>query len=207
MSGFINSYKNIYKKTLDEIDTLLQTLEVNDFEDKQVDSTKSIALEKLTSIHKKLENDIISLESNSEWDVFSIAFYGETNAGKSTLIETLRILLNEKTKVKERELYEESIIRLNKYKEDILINKNEISSFELKRHQFIDKYNESLKEYELQKDALETDYISLELQICVLNEKIINRTTNNLKDFFKYIFNNLEEQEQINLYNNQKIKD
>ena len=36
------------------------------------------------------------LEENSEWEKFTVAFFGETNAGKSTIIESLRILLNEK---------------------------------------------------------------------------------------------------------------
>nr|GFB41416.1 hypothetical protein [Tanacetum cinerariifolium] len=40
--------------------------------------------------------------SHSEWDTFTLAFYGETSAGKSTLIETLRIVLNEGTKVQQR---------------------------------------------------------------------------------------------------------
>ena len=46
---------------------------------------------KLDIIVNKLEKKIKELENNSEWDRFTVAFYGETNAGKSTLIETLRI--------------------------------------------------------------------------------------------------------------------
>lgn len=44
---------------------------------------------------RELDADIASLRKNASWDVFLVAFYGETNAGKSTLIETLRILLDE----------------------------------------------------------------------------------------------------------------
>ena len=62
---------------------------------------------KLDIIVNKLEKKIKELENNSEWDRFTVAFYGETNAGKSTLIETLRIMLNEKEKLKDREKYKE----------------------------------------------------------------------------------------------------
>ena len=60
----------------------------------------------ISNSKKLLENfldqtkkDILELRNNSEWDTFTIAFYGETNAGKSTLIETLRILLGDSEKL------------------------------------------------------------------------------------------------------------
>ena len=45
------------------------------------------------------------LEQSSEWDRFVIAFYGETNAGKSTLIEALRLLWKEPGKLEEQEQF------------------------------------------------------------------------------------------------------
>ncbi|HAS21567.1 MAG TPA: hypothetical protein DCR51_00090, partial [Idiomarina loihiensis] len=42
------------------------------------------------------------------WDTFTIAFYGETGAGKSTLIETLRILLDEPTKKATQKVFKAS---------------------------------------------------------------------------------------------------
>lgn len=45
-----------------------------------------------------LDKAILELKTNSEWDKLVIAFYGETNAGKSTLIEALRIYLGESSK-------------------------------------------------------------------------------------------------------------
>lgn len=38
------------------------------------------------------------LETNAEWEKFTMAFFGETNAGKSTIIESLRILFNESSR-------------------------------------------------------------------------------------------------------------
>lgn len=45
-----------------------------------------------------IEKEIDDLKRNAEWKFFTIAFFGETNAGKSTLIEVLRILFGEETK-------------------------------------------------------------------------------------------------------------
>ena len=35
------------------------------------------------------------LQDHAEWDKFTLAFFGETNAGKSTIIESLRIVFDE----------------------------------------------------------------------------------------------------------------
>jgi len=35
------------------------------------------------------------LQQHAEWDKFTLAFFGETNAGKSTIIESLRIVFDE----------------------------------------------------------------------------------------------------------------
>ena len=53
------------------------------------------------------EADKIKKEANEQldavvWDKLVIAFFGETNAGKSTIIESLRILLNEESREMER---------------------------------------------------------------------------------------------------------
>ncbi|WP_228530061.1 SMC family protein [Diaphorobacter caeni] len=53
----------------------------------------------LEKMRDRTNADIRELRELSEWDTFTIAFYGETNAGKSTLIETLRILLGDTEKL------------------------------------------------------------------------------------------------------------
>ncbi|WRD01991.1 hypothetical protein E5K74_03480 [Helicobacter pylori] len=49
--------------------------------------------------HQQLERkslkELESLKNNEEWENFTIAFYGETGAGKSTLIECLRLFFKE----------------------------------------------------------------------------------------------------------------
>lgn len=63
-------------------------------------STKGdAALPLLRQYRDKVAARLDELAGLAEWEVFTIAMYGETNAGKSTVIETLRILLGESTKL------------------------------------------------------------------------------------------------------------
>jgi hypothetical protein len=52
----------------------------------------------LCDLQGRFKKEIDFLEENSEWEKFTIAFFGETNAGKSTIIESLRIIFNEKSR-------------------------------------------------------------------------------------------------------------
>ncbi|GAA8334135.1 hypothetical protein HpKG99_09410 [Helicobacter pylori] len=49
--------------------------------------------------------ELESLKNNEEWENFTIAFYGETGAGKSTLIECLRLFFKEQSKMNEQERF------------------------------------------------------------------------------------------------------
>jgi hypothetical protein len=53
---------------------------------------------KLEAIRANFDKELDFLENNSEWEKFTIAFFGETNAGKSTIIETLRIIFDEQSR-------------------------------------------------------------------------------------------------------------
>lgn len=68
---------------------------------------RDLALARLAAYREQLDQDLSRLEDAAEWETFTIALYGETNAGKSTIIETLRILLGEPGKLAERARYAE----------------------------------------------------------------------------------------------------
>ena len=53
----------------------------------------------LAEINGTFKKEIEELEQSSEWDKFCISFFGETNAGKSTIIESLRIIYNEESRL------------------------------------------------------------------------------------------------------------
>lgn len=95
----------IYQQINSELDKVVRS--INELpSDEAVNEAKSNALNALNQYRQELEKQLQELQKNSEWECFTIAFYGETGAGKSTLIETLRILLNEPSKVKQRTQFE-----------------------------------------------------------------------------------------------------
>ena len=68
-------------------------------DDENINAAKQETLEVLKKLNQEIDEEYASLKKNSEWKRFMIAFYGETNAGKSTIIEALRLAMHEKTKL------------------------------------------------------------------------------------------------------------
>ena len=95
------SLKSIYKEVIKDIDAVLQALET---QSEDVELSKAIETARDSFAQLKNETDTIlqELDKDAEWDVLTVALYGETNAGKSTIIEILRILVGEKTKQEQR---------------------------------------------------------------------------------------------------------
>jgi hypothetical protein len=98
----------------------------------------------LELLNNEFKNEIAKLESSSEWDKFCIAFFGETNAGKSTIIETLRIIYDEETRraeamaqkneyhnlmVKHCEDYQGLITSLEEVNASLKIKQNKVSNW------------------------------------------------------------------------------
>ena len=54
--------------------------------------------DKLRDIQTRFDSELHQLKTQAEWDKFTLAFFGETNAGKSTIIESLRILFKEESR-------------------------------------------------------------------------------------------------------------
>ena len=132
------------------------------------------------------DSAVAELKKNSEWNKLIIAFYGETNAGKSTLIESLRIYLGESTKSKD-------IFKFNSLRQKF----NNIP---------IEKIIQ-IKEY---KDKLDNQELAILLQNEQNGKTLINTLANHLKLFtinFKRKFLNTEICEMINLADGSIIGD
>lgn len=50
---------------------------------------------RLAVMRNAFDGEIGYLSDHAEWEKFTIAFFGETNAGKSTIVEALRVIFNE----------------------------------------------------------------------------------------------------------------
>jgi len=95
---------NLHQAILKEIDGLLEGLKLDET-DVRVNKIIGQVREIVEPFKMELENNILELQKNVRWDAFVIAFYGETNAGKSTIIEILRIALGEQTKLEQRRAF------------------------------------------------------------------------------------------------------
>lgn len=157
---------DIYDKVIIEIKNSIVEISNNKkVEVEEIEEAKKQAQKILKKSENNLEKEIKELKENSEWNTFTMAFYGETNAGKSTLIETLRILLNEKTKLETRNKFEKienEISQLNKNKEQV---NNQIEKINLEILEIKENIEKNLKK----KDNLIIDQEKLENIIKNLN--------------------------------------
>ncbi|MFZ1251711.1 MAG: hypothetical protein WAR04_04755, partial [Streptococcus suis] len=147
-----NLHIKIYSNLLDEIEKLVQILS-KDSDIKEIDEYRLEALSKLEGIIKEVKENIKSLEINSEWYKFTIGFYGETNAGKSTLIETVRILLKEETKESERESYKSQRLERDKLE-------RQLHSIEVEINSINEKFFHLEEDLQFQLTDIESEHIS-----------------------------------------------
>lgn len=96
------------------------------------------AMQQAQALFKQFEDsaraEIQVLRDVGEFKTFTIAFYGETNAGKSTIIESLRLYFNEATKQEQRVKFEQNHQSYSKILEnlhnDIKDNSSELTILE-----------------------------------------------------------------------------
>lgn len=96
----------IYEKIASQIEVVIDNLSRQNAKDK-IDKDIYFAINNLYKLNGIIQKELNELKKISEWKKFTIAFYGETNAGKSTLIEALRIFLKEKSKVESQKKFKE----------------------------------------------------------------------------------------------------
>ncbi|MEM6191613.1 ATP-binding protein [Shewanella scandinavica] len=96
----------IYESIQIQIQTVIQSLSEQQCQGRLAEDISG-AMENLSLLNERLQNELNKLKESSEWKRFTIAFYGETNAGKSSLIEALRLQLGEKTKQESQRKFKE----------------------------------------------------------------------------------------------------
>ncbi|GAA8450552.1 hypothetical protein HpDR77_07600 [Helicobacter pylori] len=97
--------KNIYLGIEKSIKDLQSIFKNADDKDEKLKRFNQEALEVFQKLERESLKELESLKNNEEWENFTIAFYGETGAGKSTLIECLRMFFKEQSKVDQQERF------------------------------------------------------------------------------------------------------
>ncbi len=97
--------KNIYLDVKANIENLQNIFKNTDNENERLKKFNQEALEVFQKLERESLKELESLKNNEEWENFTIAFYGETNAGKSTLIECLRLFFKERSKRDQQERF------------------------------------------------------------------------------------------------------
>ncbi len=97
--------KNIYFDVKANIENLQNIFKNTDDKDERLKKINQEALEVFQKLESESLKELESLKDNEEWENFTIAFYGETGAGKSTLIECLRLFFKEQSKMNEQERF------------------------------------------------------------------------------------------------------
>ncbi|MCQ2895521.1 50S ribosome-binding GTPase [Helicobacter pylori] len=97
--------KNIYLGVEKSIKDLQNIFKNADDKDEKLKQFNQEALKVFQQLEFKSLKELESLKNNEEWENFTIAFYGETGAGKSTLIECLRMFFKEQSKVDQQERF------------------------------------------------------------------------------------------------------
>lgn len=80
------------------LDSCIEDIQKLHFENKEFVKLKKDLASNLETTIAVLKEEVESNSRNARWDKLVIAFFGETNAGKSTIIETFRILFDSNRK-------------------------------------------------------------------------------------------------------------
>ncbi len=108
--------KNIYLDVKNSIKDLQKIFENTDGGDERLRAFNQEALEEFKNLESEGLKELESLKNNEEWEKFTIAFYGETGAGKSTLIECLRLFFKEPGKMDQQERFKRLYADVKNYR-------------------------------------------------------------------------------------------
>ncbi|GAA7415389.1 hypothetical protein MM0351_10220 [Helicobacter pylori] len=157
--------KNIYLGVEKSIKELQSIFENADDKDEKLKQFNQEALKVFQQLELKSLKELESLKNNEEWENFTIAFYGETGAGKSTLIECLRMFFEEQSKRDQQERFKRlDLDYQEKYKDD---------------ERLIEQYDTEISDFQKTLQDLENKLTSL--KECNIFFKIFHFLTGNRK--------------------------
>lgn len=88
-------FHDLYDGILQHLDTASAEMTSLKIDNREGQAKLADITQKIQDIRVNFNEELLFLEDHAEWEKFTLAFFGETNAGKSTIIESLRILFDE----------------------------------------------------------------------------------------------------------------
>ena len=116
-------FNHLYSDVSNSIAAAMAEIAELKVEHKEGKKELSNIMQRLGNIQTSFDGELNLLEQHAEWDKFTMAFFGETNAGKSTVIESLRILFKEESR---QQLLEQNAHDLKKYEKALADNVNQV---------------------------------------------------------------------------------
>ena len=186
--------QEIYDGIKKQLDELVESFGNKDIDDEELKEIQVSVINNITDQKEKFEVLIDQLKQNSDWDTFSIALYGETNAGKSTLVEVLRILLNEQKKIIQRENYKTRSNEIEKLQHEIeSINENE-HEIEVQCKNDQEEINSKIQVIESKAEEHASESLALSKTLQAQQEKLLEEMIASTWTLLKAFFNKLEGQ-------------
>ncbi|WP_298443890.1 hypothetical protein [uncultured Ferrimonas sp.] len=155
----VDSPQKIYHQLQTVINDLVEKLNL-DSQDTSTHQITNLGREVLSKLHDQINDKLAQLDQNAEWHTYTIALYGETNAGKSTIIETLRILLGEDSKKKQQLDFKQWQDNSGITRESIQVICQQIMNVEASLQQHKNKFVELQGE---QKEAIKNGEVELQV--------------------------------------------
>lgn len=137
----LDAPENIFLQVSSEVATILAALSAP-IEDEASKTARARIAGNLAALQAHVARQQKSLADNAEWQRFTVALYGETNAGKSTIIETLRILFGESTKLEQRSRFQALQRELRLSSDDFQALHRELEDARNQRHALAAKRQE-----------------------------------------------------------------
>ena len=158
------SKEKISKHYQEVKNVITSSLKENDFVSDKKDESEFLQgiKTKLESINATFKKEIEELEEIADWENLCISFFGETNAGKSTIIDTLRIIYNEESRladiIENQKEVESFFNQNNETYSNLVCAINQFKNFTKEFYEYLQNEENQLKQ---RKNDLEKDYEEL----------------------------------------------
>lgn len=149
--------EQLYKNIKTEIDNVQKIFDESpNPSDKELQEVQQNALAIFENFKTQNHKELDALNNKQEWKTFTIGLYGETNAGKSTIIETLRIYFNENSKNEERANFQKAYEYYQSIQEEIAKYKNEQEALKSKHQELETSLQTEQDEIKAEQNELKT---------------------------------------------------